>query len=94
MEDDVPEEVKKRRLQELIYTFHSIASDRNRRFIGTDQLVLVESVSYIMITVCPFEVIVISSSAMGCSTKSSWVTWLHVSCNPCMEWKFGFISVV
>ena len=45
MMDDVPEEVKKRRLRELVETFYPIAAERNRRFIGTDQLVLVESVS-------------------------------------------------
>lgn len=44
MKDDVPEEVKKRRLQEIVSTFHSIAGERNKRFIGTDQLVLVEKV--------------------------------------------------
>ena len=45
MKDDVPEAVKKRRLDELIQTFHSIAAVENKRFIGTEQLVLVESVS-------------------------------------------------
>jgi tRNA A37 methylthiotransferase MiaB len=44
MTDDVPEDTKKRRLKELIDTFYSIASTRNKRFIGTHQLVLVESV--------------------------------------------------
>lgn len=94
MKDDVPEEVKKRRLQELIYTFYSMANDRNQRFIGTDQLVLVESVSYIivMITECLFGVIVVSSSAMGCSAKVT--LWLHAPYCPCMEWKFSFISAV
>ena len=45
MEDDVPDEVKRSRLQELIHTFHSIAAVRNRQFIGTEQLVLIEKVS-------------------------------------------------
>ena len=45
MVDDVPEEVKKTRLNELVQTFHSIAAERNQRFIGSDQLVLVEKVS-------------------------------------------------
>ncbi|XP_064404883.1 mitochondrial tRNA methylthiotransferase CDK5RAP1-like [Halichondria panicea] len=45
MTDDVPEEVKKARLQELITTFHSIAAVRNQRFIGSEQLVLVEKTS-------------------------------------------------
>lgn len=45
MNDDVPEVTKKRRLQELIDTYHSIASARNKRFIGTHQLALVENVS-------------------------------------------------
>ena len=45
MTDDVPEEVKKARLQELITTFHSIAAARNQRFIGSEQLVLVEKVN-------------------------------------------------
>ena len=44
MKDDVPEETKKARLQEVINTFNSIASTRNKRFIGTHQLVLVDKV--------------------------------------------------
>lgn len=44
MNDDVTGETKKKRLQELIDTFHSIAAIRNKRFIGTHQLVLVENV--------------------------------------------------
>ena len=44
MTDDVLEEAKKKRLQELIETFHSIALVRNQRFIGSHQLVLVENV--------------------------------------------------
>ena len=43
--DDVPEEIKKMRLQEIITTFHSIASIRNKRFIGTHQLILLDKVS-------------------------------------------------
>ena len=42
MTDSVPEEVKKRRLNELVSTFYSTAAIRNQRFIGTHQLVLVE----------------------------------------------------
>ena len=45
LHDNVPEDIKKKRLQEVIKTFHSIASQRNRRFIGSEQLVLVENVS-------------------------------------------------
>lgn len=45
MKDDVTEYAKKKRLQELIDIFHSIASVKNKRFIGSDQLVLVENVS-------------------------------------------------
>ena len=44
MQDDVPKDVKHRRLREVISTFHSIAAARNQRFIGTEQLVLVEGV--------------------------------------------------
>lgn len=44
MKDDVPEETKKVRLQEVISTFNSIATIRNKRFIGTRQLVLVDKV--------------------------------------------------
>ena len=44
MTDSVPEEVKKRRLNELVSTFYSTAAIRNQRFIGTHQLVLVEGV--------------------------------------------------
>ena len=43
----MPEEVKKRRLQEVITTFYSFVGDRNRRLIGTHQLVLVEGVSLV-----------------------------------------------
>ena len=42
LHDDVPEEIKKSRLQEVIKTFHSIAAQRNKRFIGSKQLVIVE----------------------------------------------------
>lgn len=45
MKDDVPEGTKQRRLQEIVDCFHSIAAVRNRRFIGTEQLVLVETES-------------------------------------------------
>lgn len=45
MKDDVPEEIKKARLKEIIDTFYSIAGTRNQRFIGSEQLVLVEKVS-------------------------------------------------
>ena len=45
MKDDVPEEVKKRRLQEIISTFYSLVGERNKRLVGTHQLVLVEGVS-------------------------------------------------
>ena len=45
MKDDVADDTKKKRLQELIDVFHSIASVKNKRFIGSDQLVLVENVS-------------------------------------------------
>ena len=45
MEDDVPEQVKKERLQEVIDTFQGIVARKNKRFIGSHQLVLVENVS-------------------------------------------------
>ena len=45
MRDDVPEGTKQRRLQEIVDCFHAIAAVRNRRFVGTEQLVLVEMVS-------------------------------------------------
>ena len=44
MKDDVPEDVKKRRLQEIIATFYSFVGGRNKRLVGTHQLVLVEGV--------------------------------------------------
>lgn len=47
MQDDIPEDIKKKRLQELIHTFQSLASVGNTRFVGTHQLVLVEDVSLI-----------------------------------------------
>eukprot|EP00731_Ephydatia_muelleri_P032067 Em0023g574a len=45
MRDDVPEGTKQRRLQEIVDCFHAIAAVRNRRFVGTEQLVLVETES-------------------------------------------------
>ena len=44
MKDDVPEDVKKRRLQEIITTFYSHVGERHRRLVDTHQLVLVEEV--------------------------------------------------
>lgn len=43
--DDVPEEVKQRRLREVIDLFYSILSKLNQRFLGTKQLILVEGPS-------------------------------------------------
>lgn len=45
MIDDVPEETKRRRLQELVDSFYSLAAVNNQRYIDTDQLVLVEHTS-------------------------------------------------
>ena len=45
MKDDVPEDIKKKRLSEVIDTFNSIAFIKNKRYIGTNQLVLVDKVS-------------------------------------------------
>ena len=42
MQDDVPKEVKLRRLQEVIDTFHRCIRERNQQLIGGVQLVLVE----------------------------------------------------
>ena len=60
LKDDVPETVKKQRLQELINTFHSIANQRNKRLIGSDQLVLVEKVSCLHISYSTCGVIIIA----------------------------------
>eukprot|EP01126_Amoeba_proteus_P053608 TRINITY_DN6542_c0_g1_i1.p1 TRINITY_DN6542_c0_g1~~TRINITY_DN6542_c0_g1_i1.p1 ORF type:complete len:384 (+),score=89.25 TRINITY_DN6542_c0_g1_i1:751-1902(+) len=43
--DDVPEEVKKRRLQEVISTYHSVLALKNISEIGMSHLVLVEGTS-------------------------------------------------
>ncbi len=40
--------MKKERLQELLNTFNSIASQQNNELTGTDQLVLVERVSHLL----------------------------------------------
>ena len=40
--DDVPQEVKIRRLEEVISTFHSLVSQKNKNEIGKYHLVLVE----------------------------------------------------
>ena len=45
MKDTVPDNIKKRRLQELVDTFYSLAKVKNQKLIGSEQLVLVESVS-------------------------------------------------
>ncbi|KAM9296190.1 mitochondrial tRNA methylthiotransferase CDK5RAP1 [Gastrophryne carolinensis] len=45
LNDDVPEEVKKRRLEELIAVFREEAEKVNERAVGSTQLVLVEGVS-------------------------------------------------
>eukprot|EP01099_Mayorella_cantabrigiensis_P006155 TRINITY_DN5095_c0_g1_i1.p1 TRINITY_DN5095_c0_g1~~TRINITY_DN5095_c0_g1_i1.p1 ORF type:complete len:314 (-),score=83.44 TRINITY_DN5095_c0_g1_i1:44-907(-) len=44
-EDDVPAGVKKRRLQELIETFHQSSSQKNLNEVGSFQLVLIEGTS-------------------------------------------------
>ena len=46
MKDDVPEEVKKERLREIADLFYSTAAQRNKRFIGTQQVVLVDKASF------------------------------------------------
>ncbi len=45
LEDDIPLEVKKRRLQEIIQTQNEIGKKRLERFLNTDQVVLVEGTS-------------------------------------------------
>ena len=45
MIDSVPEVVKKKRLQEINEIYLSLAAIRNKRLIGTEQLVLLECVS-------------------------------------------------
>ncbi|KAJ2017336.1 hypothetical protein GGI01_002369 [Coemansia sp. RSA 376] len=44
-QDDVPADVKSRRLQEIIATFHASAKGRNQRFVGTQGLVLYEGLT-------------------------------------------------
>ncbi|CAO3702900.1 unnamed protein product [Rhizopus stolonifer] len=41
--DDVAEETKSRRLQEIVTTFHREASAKNQNLIGSTQLVLIDS---------------------------------------------------
>ncbi|KAJ2769904.1 hypothetical protein IWQ57_002903 [Coemansia nantahalensis] len=45
LQDDVPPDVKGRRLAEIIDTFHETARARNQRFVGTRGLVLYEGTS-------------------------------------------------
>lgn len=45
LEDDVPEEVKKRRLSEIIFTQNKISLERTQRFVGQTVEVLIEKVS-------------------------------------------------
>ena len=44
MKDNVPEDVKQRRLREVISQFHSIVAARSARLVGSEQLVLVKGV--------------------------------------------------
>lgn len=44
MEDSVPTEVKGRRLKEIVEMFYTTASRTSLRFVGSEQLVLVEKV--------------------------------------------------
>lgn len=44
LKDDIPEEVKLRRLEELITVFREEATKANKTFVGCTQLVLVEGV--------------------------------------------------
>lgn len=45
LQDDVPEDVKQRRLAEIIAAFRRIAAERNAAEVGQEHLVLVEGVS-------------------------------------------------
>ncbi len=45
MEDDVPEEVKSKRLQEIIDIQHQISLEKNQDLIGTEEIILVEGYS-------------------------------------------------
>lgn len=45
MIDDVPEEVKSKRLQEIIDIQHKISFEKNQEMIGTDEIILVEGFS-------------------------------------------------
>jgi len=45
MEDDVPEEVKSKRLQEIIDVQQQISFEKNQALIGTEEIVLVEGFS-------------------------------------------------
>lgn len=44
-EDDIPDDVKQRRLREIIDTFHEVLEERNRDFIGTMQIGMVHGYS-------------------------------------------------
>ncbi|ESO89975.1 hypothetical protein LOTGIDRAFT_178952 [Lottia gigantea] len=43
--DDVPLDIKKRRLDEIVYTFRELVLERHKNQIGQEQLVLVEGIS-------------------------------------------------
>jgi tRNA-2-methylthio-N6-dimethylallyladenosine synthase len=45
MEDDVPEQVKSKRLQEIIDLQHQISLEKNQGMIGTEEIILVEGFS-------------------------------------------------
>lgn len=45
MTDTVPEDIKRRRVHELSETFYRLAEIKHQTLVGTEQLVLIESVS-------------------------------------------------
>lgn len=56
LRDDIDEATKKRRLQEVIDTFHAVAAQKNAEEIGKTHLVLVEGVlaiDSVVLTVWP-----------------------------------------
>lgn len=52
LQDDVPADVKRRRLEELIAVFREEAARANEAMVGQAQLVLVEGVSVFVRAVC------------------------------------------
>ena len=78
MTDSVPEDVKKRRLKELIDTFYSLSDKKKQKLIGTEQLVLVETVSNYCMTYMYMVSVNVYTQVFTCNTLCNISQLIHV----------------